>query len=283
MMTQRHVTGVGIWVVVLSLVAVGTAAAATEAECRQILQQALEDKNAETRKQAVWALSLLGTQYLEALKGMLHDADVDVRLAAVASITEVKSPQATEALREALNDDVPEVSFAAAKALWGVHDDAGRQALLSVLGGETKTTSSFLSKQKREALRTVRSRRALILFAVHRTAGFVPVPYFGLGVASMEGLLNDPSVSGRATVALMLAQERDQASLNALRDALTDKDWSVRAAAIHALALRRAPHLKADLAPLLGDDNQAVRLRAAAAYLAVGPRPPRGSGKAAAR
>jgi HEAT repeat protein len=283
MTTRRHAGSVPIGVAVLSMLWVSPVMAATEAQCRQILQQALEDKNPETRKQAVLALSLLGTQSLLPLTGMLHDNDVDVRLAAVASITEVKGPQAVEALREALDDDVPEVSFAAAKALWGVRDDAGRKALLAVLGGETKTSSNFLSKQKREALRTVRSRRALLIFAMRRSIGFAPVPYLGVGVASMQALLNDPSVSGRATAALMLAHERDQATLDALRDALTDEDWSVRAAAVHALALRRAPRLKTDLAPLLGDENRAVRLRAAAGYLAATARKTRPTSNAGAR
>jgi HEAT repeat protein len=283
MVAHRHLGRVTVCAVVLSIAAGGQATAASDAECRQILEQALADKNAETRKQAVLALSLLGTQFLAPLKEMLHDPDLEVRLAAVASITEVKSPQAVAALREALNDDTPEVSFAAAKALWGVHDDAGRKALLAILGGETKTSSSFLTKQKREALRTFRSRRALLLFAMRRSIGYAPVPYLGLGVASMQSLLNDPSVSGRATAALMLAHERDQATLDALRDALTDKDWSVRAASIHALALRRAPHLKAELTPLLDDDNQAVRLRAAAGYLTVAARPERSKGSASPR
>jgi len=74
-----------------------------------------------------------------------------------------------------------------------------------------------------------------------------------VGIA--QALLNDPSTSGRATAALMLAHERDQATLDALRDALTDKDWSVRAAAVHALAMRRAPRLRIDLTPLLEDEN----------------------------
>jgi HEAT repeat protein len=259
---------------------VGRVTAATEEQCREILQQALEDKEPETRKQAVLALSLLGNRYLATLKGMLHDDDIEVRLAAVDSITEIKSPQARQALREALNDDVPEVSFAAAKALWGVGDDAGKQALLAVLEGEAKTSSNFLTKQKREALRMVRSRRSLLLFAMHRSIGFAPVPYLGLGVASMQALLNDPSMSGRATAALMLARERDKATLEALRDALTDKDWSVRAAAVHALTLRRAPRLKNDLTPLLEDENQAVRFRAAAAYLAVSARQRPSGGRA---
>jgi HEAT repeat protein len=275
---HRQVTGVAIGVVVLSMVSVGPVTAASEAQCREILQQALEDKSPDTRRQAVLALSLLGTQYLASLKGMLHDDDLDVRLAAVASLAEVKSPQAVAALREALDDDAPEVSFAAAKALWSAHDEAGKKALLAILGGETKTSSGFLTKKKREALRTVHSPRALLLFAVHRGMGFAPVPYLGLGVASMQGLLSDPSVSGRATAALMLAQDRDRATLDGLRDALADKDWSVRAAAVHALTLRRAPGLRTDLTPLLEDDNQAVRLRAAAGYLAVARREQRPSG-----
>jgi hypothetical protein len=41
----------------------------------------------------------------------------------------------------------------------------------------------------------------------------------------------------------------------------------VRAAAVHAIALRNDPALKLDLAPLLEDEKEAVRVRAAAGYL----------------
>jgi HEAT repeat protein len=210
---------------------------------------------------------------------MLQDNDIEVRLAAVGSLADVRSQQATAALRDALSDEAPEVGFAAAKALWNAHDAAGRQALLAVLEGETKTSSGFLTKQKREALRMVHRPRTLFLFAVHRGIGFAPVPYLGLGVTSMEALLSDPGVSGRATAALMLAHETDQATLEALRDSLTDKDWSVRAAAVHALALRGDARAQTDLAPLLDDENQAVRFRAAAGYLRVTARRGRTSGK----
>jgi HEAT repeat protein len=270
MVTRRYACSVAIGVILCSTIPAGRAGAAddeTAARCRQILQEALEDENPALRKQGVLALSLLGTEYLSALSEMLHDDDVEVRLAAVDSLTEVKSPKAVQALRDALNDEVPEVSFAAAKALWGVRDGAGREALLAVLAGESKTSSNFIAKQKREVARTVRSKRALLLFAVRRSIGYAPVPYLGLGVASMQGLLNDPSVSGRATAALMLAHERDKASRQALQEALTDKDWSVRAAAVHALAVRRVPGLKTDLTPLLDDENPAV-----AGYLSVGTR-----------
>ena len=45
------------------------------------------------------------------------------------------------------------------------------------------------------------------------------------------------------------------------------KDWSVRAAAVHAIALRNDPALESSLVPLLEDKKEAVRVRAAAGYL----------------
>ncbi len=245
----------------------GGAAPPTDERCRDLLQQALDDKNPDTRKHAVSALSLAAGQFVPALQLMLQDKDVEVRLAAVASLAEAKSHQAVAALRATLNDEVPEVGFAAAKALWTLHDTAGREAMLAILAGDNQTSSSFFSKQKRDAVRMVHTPRVMLMFAMNKGLGFVPVPAFGLGIESMRALLTDSGVSGRAAAALMLASEKDQASLNALRDALKDSDWSVRAAAVHSLALRRDPRLKADLTPLLDDENEAVRLRAAAAWL----------------
>ena len=83
----------------------------------------------------------------------------------------------------------------------------------------------------------------------------------------MQALLTDPGVSGRATAALLLGKDKGTATLDALKDALLDMDWSVRAAAVHSLALRDDPKLKPDLEPLLDDDKTPVRLRAAAGVL----------------
>jgi len=88
------------------------------------------------------------------------------------------------------------------------------------------------------------------------------------GAASMRGiLLASSGVSGRAAAALLLGADRDAATIEALRDALSDKDSSVRAAAVHSISLRNDPALKKELEPLLTDGNGAVRLRAAAGYL----------------
>jgi HEAT repeat protein len=243
--------------------------AATDAQCNGILQRALGARNPETRKQAVVALSLASARgpLFDQLERMLQDKDVEVRQAVVASLADVKSERATAALRKALEDAVPEVSFAAAKALWSRHDRDGRAALLAVLEGESKSSSNFFSKQKRQALRMMHTPRTTFLFAVQQGVGFVPLPGVGEGVASMQGILASSGVLGRASAALLLGADRDPATFDALRDALSDKDSSVRAAAVHSISLRNDPALKTELEPLLQDGNEAVRLRAAAGYL----------------
>jgi HEAT repeat protein len=234
-----------------------------------LLNDALADKNPDTRKEAVQALSLasLREPYLGEVKSALDDKDVEVRLAAITSLVDLKDKNTAAALRKALNDDVPEVSFAAAKALWALNDPAGRVALVAVLSGETKTASGFLTKQKRDALRMLHTPRTLVMFAMMQGIRMAPIPGVGEGVSSLQGILSDPSVSGRAATALMLRNDKSPEVLSALKDALDDKDWSVRAAAVHALALRNNPALKPDLVPLVDDKKEAVRLRAAAACL----------------
>ena len=259
------------WIVVVSIAAALAAPgwAATDAQCIEILQHALDAGNPETRQQAVAALSLSSGRgpLFDQLERMLQDKDVQVRQAVVASLADVKSASATAALHQALEDTVPEVSFDAAKALWARHDPAGRDALLAVLAKENKPSSNFFSRQKREALRMMHTPRTTFLFAVQRGVGFVPLPGLGEGVASMQGILASSGVPGRASAALLLGADRDPATVEALRDALSDKNSSVRAAAVHSISLRNDPALKKELEPLLEDDNEAVRLRAAAGYL----------------
>lgn len=243
--------------------------AADDAQCLDMLRQALQAKNPETRKQGVVALSLASehSPLMPLLEGMLRDKDVEVRLAVVASLSEVKTKTATAALHQALDDDVPEVSFAAAKTLWTRNDPDGKKALLAVLQGENKASSGYFTKQMRDALRMMHTPRTTFLYVVRQGVGFVPVPGLGEGIASMQAILSDPGVSGRATAALMLGKDKDPATQAALKDAMFDKDWRVRAAAVHSLAVRNDPRLLKDLEPVLLDDREEVRLRAAAAWL----------------
>ena len=109
--------------------------------------------------------------------------------------------------------------------------------------------------------------KTMFMFAVQQGANFAPVPGVGAGISSLQGILSDPGVSGRAATAILLSTDRAPDVLPALQDALTDKDWSVRAAAVHAIALRNDPALEPALAPLMEDKKEAVRVRAAAGYL----------------
>lgn len=242
---------------------------APEKLSRDLLDKALKDKNPDTRKTAVIAMSLAGSvdPFPSELQSMLDDKDVEVRLATIASLTDLKNDRTIFSLHKALNDNVPEVSFAAARALWNLNEADGKTALLSVLSGEAKTSSGFFAKEKRDAMRMMHTPKTMFLFALKSGAGFAPIPGLGTGVSSMQALLSDPGTSGRATAALLLGKDQDDQTLQALRDAIGDKDWSVRAAVAHSLALRDNPALEADLKPLLSDKSEPVRLRAAAGYL----------------
>jgi HEAT repeat protein len=247
----------------------GQTTASNQDRARSFLEDSLKDKNPDSRKQAVQALGLVSARepYLSQLEAMLDDKDLEVKLAAITSLVDLKSGRTVAALRKALDSDVPEVSFAAAKALWTLNEPVGREALLSVLSGDTKTSSGFITKQKREALRMLHTPKTMFMFAVQQGANFVPFPGAGAGISSLQGILSDPGVSGRAATALLLSTDRAPDVLPALQDALTDKDWSVRAAAVHAIALRNDAALAPELVPLFEDKKEAVRVRAAAGYL----------------
>ena len=188
-------------------------------------------------------------------------------MAAIASMVDLKNPRAVPALQKLLNDKTPEIAFEAAKALWLLNEPSGRDAMVGLLSGETNNASGFITKQKRGALRMLHTPKTLLLFAMRTGTDLVPVPELDKGISSVQGILSDPNVSGRAATALLLGSDKDPAVVIALRHALADKDSSVRAAAAHAIALRDDPKLQTTLLPLLDDKDQAVRLRAAAGYL----------------
>jgi HEAT repeat protein len=247
-----------------------------------ILNEGLANKNPDVRKQAVAALGLIGPRepYLSEIAAALSDKDVYVRLSAVASIVDLKDKGTADLLNQALSDGTPEVGFAAAKALFGLGDPRGRVAMLAILDRETKTQSNFLTAQKRDTLRLVHIPKGMMMFAIKNGIGFAPIPGVGEGVSSLQEILSDSGVSGRATTAVLLGNDRSPEVLAALKEALTDKDASVRAAVVHALALRNDPAMLPLMKEQFDDSSEAVRLRAAAGYLRLDwlkkpPAPPR--------
>lgn len=256
-------------IMAFSLLLPGLFAQTSTERAYSYLSSALQAQNPDTRKQAVQALGLIGPRepYLTWLEGMLDDKDVEVRLATITSLVDLKNQRTVPALRKAMTSDVPEVTFAAAKALWALKETDGRDTLLAILMGDMKTSSGFITKQMRDSLRMMHQPHALFMFAMKQGLGMAPVPGLGEGISSLQGILSDPGVSGRAATALLLAPDKDPLVLSALLDALTDKDGSVRAAAAHAIALRNDPSLEPRLVPLLDDKKEAVRVRASAGLL----------------
>jgi HEAT repeat protein len=242
-----------------------------EERARTLLEAAVKDKNGDTRRHAIEALSLVNARdpWIGYLEEAVTDKRADIQLAAIASLLDLKTDRTAAIIQKALKGPAREVSFAAAKALWTLKDPAGEKALLSVLSGEMKTSSGFFSRQKREAFRMMRTPRGTFIFVVSTgiQVAPVPVPGLGFGAASVQGLMNDPTLSGRATAALLLANDPSPTVVNALKDSLKDKNWGVRAAAVNSLALHNDRTLAPVLLPLLDDTKDAVRVRAAAGYL----------------
>jgi len=239
----------------------------TAQRARDILLQGVAEKNPDTRRQAVFASSLVGAheKVISRLATMLdQDKDVPVRLAIVSCLGDFRDPTVTPILTKALKDPAPEVGFAASKALFYLKQPIGKEVLLSVLSGESKSSSGFVTAQKRNAFRMLQTPSKLFMTVATAAA---PVPGLGMGMASAQGLLSDSGASARASVVLMLENENDAATRDAIRTSLSDKEWSVRAAAIHAIAIRNEAAIKQEFVPLFDDKKDAVRFRAAAGYI----------------
>ena len=258
---------VGSWIALASIL---TAQTSDAARADLILANGLTDKNPDVRKRAVSSLGLIGPRepYLSQLASSLADKDMQVRLAAVASLVDLRDKRTATLLTGALDDNSPEVRFEAAQALFGLGDPHGRDALLAILRGESKTQSGFLTAQKRDMLRMFHTPKTMMMFAAKQGIGFAPVPGLGAGVSSLEGILSaEGGVTGRAHTALLLGGDRSPVALEALKEALNDKDASVRAAVIHSLALRDDPSMMPMMVSQFDDPKEDVRLRAAAGYL----------------
>jgi HEAT repeat protein len=236
---------------------------------KSLLGDAMKAKNPETRKESVKALRLVAGQepFTTRLEAMLNDKDVEVRIAVIEVLAVLKNERGIAALKTAMNDEVAEVRFASATALFRLNDPSGREFLMGVLNGETKISSGVVAMQMREAKRTMRTPSALTMVAVKQGTSFAPVPGLGAGFSATQKIMAHRKLSSRAATALLLGKDKDPNVINALRNALTDKDASVRAAATEALTMVGDADVAALFVPLLNDKSQAVRLRAAAGYL----------------
>jgi HEAT repeat protein len=245
----------------------------------------VHDSNPLKRKEVILAMSLVRPQPrpVALLEEALDDKDATVREAACATLGVIESRASIPKLQMALADAVPEVIFAAAKALYNMNDQTGREVLTAILLGEQADASGFVSGSIRSMKLKMHDPKELMMMGIKEGAGFAGP--FGMGVPVAEGLLKDNQSSGKTVAALLLATDRSPESLAALKESLNDKNWTVRAAAARAIGTRDATTLYDNVAMALDDKRDEVEYSAAAALIRLkqpkGKERPRAAKKAA--
>jgi HEAT repeat protein len=237
-------------------------------KCKDILLKGVASGNPDTRSLAVMSASLIGdrSEVLTKLYSMLEtDKDVPTRVTIIATLGSFNNPAVIPSLQKALKDPVPEVDLAAALALFGLKQPDGKEFLLDALKGNQKTTSGFMSSEKRALVRMTHTPTTTFLGIV---ANQFALPGLGSGMESAVGLSADPASMASSSVIFSLAKEKDDPTIwDALVEALGSKEWATRAAAVHAVAMHNDPALMDKLAPLIDDKKEQVSFRAAAGYL----------------
>lgn len=250
--------------------AFGQTQKADAGRARDLLQNGAGSKNPDERVQAIVAAGMIGRNEIvvRKLDELLQDKVVDVRLAAVHTLADLKATQSEPALEKALRDDtVPEVAFAAAKALYAFGAPSGRKALQEVFDKQVSPKSGVIRTEERSFFGHFQTFRSATVFLFNQGIGYVPLPGVGAGFSALEELLSDSGLSPRAEVVLLLGRAKDQATADLLTGSLNDSDWSVRAAAAQVIAQTARVNMRDALVPLFDDGNDKVRFRAAGAYL----------------
>src|SRR5579864_101954 len=234
----------------------------------QILRDGVNDKQFATRISALSALGDAGPNVRGAhlAEGALHDKDPDIRAQAATTLGAMKYRPAIQALRIALSDPAPQVSFAAARSLWQLGDFTGRRVLLEVLEGEKKTSDGFVDGNIRGMHRKLKDKKGLVVMGAERGAGELMGP-LSFGMPLIKQQIEGSADSARASSVALLASRPDRETLQALKAALMDRDWKVRTAAAQAIGKLARPGTIQWLEYSLDDGKAIVRYEAAAGIL----------------
>ena len=234
----------------------------------QILSSGAADHNPRRRAEAIAALGTMAPtlRALHLIEKALDDKDSSIRQVAAINLGEMRALSAIPKLKKALNDPAPEVSFAAAKALWNMGDRSGREVFIRILSGEKSSSPGLIKGEVEATKKEFDDKRKLAIIGATEAASTLFGPA-GWGIKFMEEITRDRSASARAMSAILLSRDSSLDGLRELQDALSDKNWIVRAAAAQALGASRHRDQIQYLRPLLDDDKPAVRFMAAASIL----------------
>lgn len=246
----------------------------------QMLETAVSSAKAQNRIDGLTAIGTLkGSPHTEGiLRKALEDSDKDVRVAAVVACANLHDRALIPDLRNALDDRAAEVSFASAVALWRLKDRSGENILYSVLGGERKASSGFLSSGLHQANKDLHNPSTLAMIGAQQGAYAMLGP-FGIGLDAYKIMhKGNTANSARVLVANLLADEPTQQTKEELIAALRDKDYFVRGASARALGNFHGKDVNTALLESFGDQKTAVRYVAAAAYIRVTTSPTKAHG-----
>ena len=232
-------------------------------EAWNLLHTACTGDKPSVRATAVGVLGLLpdNTQAREIAEKALADEKPEVRSSAAAALGAMHSKASIAKLREAADDQEPSVALAAARALIALNDDSGYEVYYEVLTGERKAGKGLIASQKA----VLKDPKKMAELGIQEGLGFIP--FAGIGWRAFKAIQKDDSSPVRAAAAKVLIKDPDPATTKALTDAVGDKSWVVRAAALEALAERGDPSVLDTVELYLYDDRDDVKYAAAAAVL----------------
>jgi HEAT repeat protein len=254
---------------------VGCVLAQPERTAWEELKTGLADTNPINRRQAVTATGSIGLdpEAVRLVEAALKDKDPLIRATAAAELGEMKSRESFPALKAALDDNVGEVGFAAAKALWDMGDKTGRGFIEDVVAGQQPATDGGVKGAMRRANRLRYDPKAMTVLGLKEASGALLGP-FNIGVIATEQVFKNGAVAARMEALNLLAQECDAQTFKLLETASTDdKTWAEKAAAAKALGRCGNPDAIPKLELNLSNSNAAVRYMSAAAIIRLSEAP----------
>ena len=246
------------------------------------LVNALEDEDEEVRSRAAWALGVIGSpRAVDSLVSALEDPVRDVRVKAAGSLKKIGT-HCTDALLQALQEGGDELRKEAARVLGDIKDLRAVPFLVKALGdpdekvrGRAANALEKIGEPAVEALQAALSSddpniRALAA-SILTKMGLKPSEL----VSAEEGLSVERLEGARARELILEGKWEEVATLGenaveALLEAVEDRDPEVRRGAAWALGVIRNPRVVDALVSLLGDEDGSVRSGAAWALGVIG-------------
>jgi HEAT repeats len=253
-----------------SVVLAGVATAQTQSPQQlawSILQGGVGSTNTQQRVSAVTALAMISAdpKAVTMAEQALQDPNADVRAAAATTLGALKAQSSIPALQQALKDTAPNVIMAAAKSLVEMNNEDGFDTYYAVATGQMKSGQGLVASQEKKLNELFHNPKDLAETAFEQGIGFVPFGGVGFGAFKAIHDSGQNAIVVKATAYKMLAKDPDPKSGKALVAATADQQWVVRAAAYDALAKRGDRSLLPDISNGLTDQQEEVKLTAAAA------------------